>query len=164
MTTTVNTAKVPDRRQLRFNSIDEVLQEIDRIVAADQAGTLRTLGNWTPGQIMGHLAAWTNYSYDGYPLKAPPWFIRIILRMLVKKYLRKGMPSGQRIPGVENGTYGTALFTTAEGADQLRRALRRLESDEVAKFDSPGFGVMSDEDRLQLNFRHAELHLSFLRY
>ncbi len=75
MTTSVNTAKVRDRRQLQFNSIDEVLSEIDRIVSADQAGTLRHLGNWTPGQIMGHVAAWTNYSYDGYPLKPPPWFI-----------------------------------------------------------------------------------------
>jgi hypothetical protein len=164
MTTSVNTAKVRDRRQLQFNSIDEVLSEIDRIVAADQAGTLRQLGNWTPGQIMGHVAAWTNYSYDGYPLKSPPWFIHIILRMLVKRYLRKGMPSGQRIPGVENGTYGIELFTTIEGAEKMRRAFQRLLSNEPAKYDSPGFGVMSDSDRIRLNFRHAELHLSFLRY
>ena len=161
---TVNTAKVAERRKLQFQNLDEIIAEIDRIVAADQAGTLRTLGNWTPGQIMGHVAAWTNYSYDGYPLKPPPWIVRIVLRMLVKRYLKNGMPSGQRIPGVENGTYGTEPLSTADGADQLRRAIRRLQSEEVAKYDSPGFGVMSDDDRIRLNLRHAELHLSFLKY
>jgi hypothetical protein len=164
MPTSVNTAKVTDRRQLQFNGIDDVLAEIDRIVAADQAGTMRQLGNWTPGQNLGHVAAWINYSYDGFPLKPPPWFIRIILRNLVKKYLRKGMPNGVRIPGAENGTYGTDSMTTADGAEKLRLALRRLQSDEPAKYDSPGFGAMSHPDRIRLNLRHAELHLSFLRY
>jgi hypothetical protein len=163
MTSTVNTAKVV-RRKLELHSIDEVLLEIDRIVAADQAGSLQTLGNWAPGQILGHVAAWANYSYDGYPHKPPPWFVRIALQMMIKTYLRNGMLSGQRIPGVENGTYGTTLFATTEGADQLRRAMQRLLSDEVARFDSPTFGAMSHEDRIRLNLRHAELHLSFLKY
>lgn len=63
----INSAKVNNRRALRFRSIDEALQEIDRIVAAENAGKLSTLGNWTPGQNMGHVATWINYSYDGYP-------------------------------------------------------------------------------------------------
>jgi len=164
MSEALNTAKVRDRRALRFNSIDDVLKDIDAIVAAEQAGTLRQLGNWTPGQILGHLAAWTNYSYDGYPFKPPPWFIRIILRMKVKKYLRDGMPAGVRIPGVANGTFGTEPFSTTEGAERLRRAIRRLQSSEPALHDSPAFGAMSHADRIQLNLRHAELHLSFLRF
>lgn len=164
MTAPMNTATVQDRRVLRFSSIDDVLKDVDRIVAADPAGTLRQLGNWTPGQILGHLATWTNYSYDGYPFKPPPWFIRIILRMKVKKYLRDGMPSGVRIPGVENGTFGTEPLNISDGAERLRRALQRLQSDEPAVHDSPAFGEMSHSDRIQLNLRHAELHLSFLRY
>jgi hypothetical protein len=164
MANPVNTAQVRERRALRFSSIDDVLQDIDGLVAADQAGTLRPLGNWTPGQILGHLAAWANYSYDGYPFKPPPWFIRIILRMKVKKYLRDGMPAGVRIPGVENGTFGTERLSTSEGAERLRRALRRLQSGEPAGHDSPAFGAMSHADRIQLNLRHAELHLSFLQY
>lgn len=79
-------------------------------------------------------------------------------------FLRRGMPSGQRIPGVAGGTYGTELFTTAEGADRLRRALQRLTSNEPAKFDSPALGPMSHADRIRLNLRHAELHLGFLVY
>lgn len=164
MTAPVNTAKVESRRALRFSTIDDVLKDIDGIVAADQAGTLRQLGNWTPGQVFGHVAAWLNYSYDGYPIKPPPWFIRIILRMKIKKYMRDGMPAGVRIPGVANGTFATEPLSTGEGAERLRRALQRLQSDEPAKYDSPAFGEMSHADRIQLNLRHAELHFSFLRY
>jgi hypothetical protein len=163
MPVSINTRKVA-RRKLRFATIDEALGEIDRIVAAEQAGTLHTTGNWTAGQIMGHIAAWINYSFEGYPLRPPPWIIRFILRRLGRRYLRDGMRAGQHIPGIEGGTVGIESLSTAEGAERVRRALRRLTSGEVARFDSPAFGPMSMDDRIQLNLRHAELHLSFLQY
>jgi hypothetical protein len=53
---------------------------------------------------------------------------------------------------------------TVAAANRLLAALRRLQSGEEAKFDSPGFGAMSMADRVQLNLRHAELHLGFLVY
>ncbi len=160
----MNSPASADRRQLRFDSIDELLAEVDRIVAADGEGQLETLGSWTPGQILGHVAAWIEYGYDGFPMKPPPWIIRLILRMQVKKYLRRGMPSGVRIPKVPQGTYGIEDMPTEEAAGRLRVAADRLKRGEAAKYDSPAFGPMSREQRVQLNLRHAELHLSFLRY
>src|SRR5262245_31553962 len=136
MTSTLDTAKV-SRRKLRFATVDELLAEVDRIVQADHAGTIRRLGNWTPGQIMGHIAAWVNYGFEGYPTRRPPWFIRFILRRMGKKYLRDGMPAGRRIPGVENGTTGIEPLTTADGAQRLRAAFKRLESGEPLTYDSP---------------------------
>ena len=159
---TSDTANASGRHPLRFNAIDDLLAEVDRIVAADEAGTLRQSGNWTAGQAFGHIAAWMNYAYDGYPFKVP-WFIRLILRSRVRKYLRDGLPTGVRIPKVKNGTYATQALSTEEGAAQLRQALKRLASDEPAKHDSPAFGKASDEDRIALNLRHAELHLGFLQ-
>ena len=38
-----------------------------------------TLGNWHPGQNLGHLSAWIDYSYDGVPFQVP-FFIRLMLR------------------------------------------------------------------------------------
>jgi hypothetical protein len=158
---TANTAKVTDRRRLRFATVDDVVADLDGLVAADKAGTLRRTGNWTPGQVFGHLAAWIDYAYEGYPFEVP-WFIRPILRLKKKKYLREGMPAGVRIPKVENGTFGTQTLSTEEGASRLRQALRRLKSGEPAKFDSPAWGRMPPDERIALNLRHAELHLSFL--
>lgn len=67
------------RRLLHFNSIDEIFAEMDRIIAADRAGTLRRAGNWTAGQAFGHLAAWIDYGYEGYPMKTP-WLVKVIAK------------------------------------------------------------------------------------
>jgi len=146
---------------LRFKSIDDVLADVERIVTAEKASTLRQSGQWTAGQAFGHVAAWINYAYDGYPFKTP-WFIRLILRTRVRKYIRDGLPTGVRIPKVKGGTYATQTLSTEEGAAQLRQALARLASDEPATHDSPAFGKLTDQDRIALNLRHAELHLGFL--
>ncbi|MGV3485297.1 MAG: DUF1569 domain-containing protein [Planctomycetaceae bacterium] len=157
------TAKQPAlRRMLRFASIDELLAELERIEAADRRGTLRTMGHWTAGQILAHLAAWIEYAYEGYPVKPPPFFVRWILRRMLRKILRDGMRPGVRIPGVQGGTTGADEMQTREAAQRLRNALQRLASREPARFASPAFGEMSDDDRIQLTLRHAELHLSYL--
>lgn len=158
----VDTAKLKDRRTLRFITVEEALADIDRIVASDKAGTLRCAGNWTAGQNFGHVAAWINFAYEGFPLKPPPLPIRLILKFMKGKYLRNGLPAGVKIPGVAAGTFAFDPLTTEEGAARLKKALLRLKSNEPAPHDSPAFGKMSHEDRVALNLRHAELHLSFL--
>ena len=158
----INTSQVP-RRKLWFHSIEELQQELDRIEAAEKSGTLKALGNWTPGQILAHVSAWIEYGWDGYPIGAPPFFIRWLLKLVGRRYLRKGMPAGVRIPGVEGGTKGQELTSTDVGLARLRKALGRLKNGELAVHDSPGFGPMTHEDRILFNLRHAELHLSFLQ-
>ena len=44
---------------------------MEQLAAAEREGRLRSVGNWTLGQTLGHLAAWADYSYDGVPLKVP---------------------------------------------------------------------------------------------
>lgn len=151
-------------RRLRFEKISELNVELDWIAAAAAAGTLRANGDWSPGQIMGHLASWIEYGYAGYPMGAPPWFIRIVLRWKLKAMLRDGMPRGVRIPGASEGTYGTEPLEFAEGERRLRQSLARLSKREPALYDSPGFGPMSMDQRVQLTLRHAELHLGYLSY
>lgn len=158
------TVATATRRELQFYTIDEVLAEVARIEEAEQAGTLQCLGNWSPGQIFGHLAAWIDYAYEGYPMRSPPWLVRYVIARRLRRVLRRGMPTGVRIPAVAGGTYGTELYSTPEGAMRLRRALSRLQSGEEPRYDHPVLGPVSYEDHVQLNLRHAELHLSFLRY
>jgi len=162
--TIVDTGKVTDYRKLRFSTIDELLKEIDRLVAADNGGKLRRTGNWTAGQIFGHLAGWMNFSYEGFPKRGarPPWFIRFILRMKKKAYMRDGMPRGVKIPGIEGGTFATEPLSTQEGAQRLRAVLLRMKNREPVLHHSPAFGEMSDEERIAFQLRHAEVHLGFL--
>lgn len=156
----VDTGKVQDYRKLRFGSLADLRQEIDALVAAEQAGTLRRTGNWTLGQIFGHLATWINFGYEGYPMKVP-WFVRFLVQRQFRKYVKSGLPRGFRMPKVEAGTFGTEALSTQEGARRLRAALDRLER-EPAMYDSPAFGKISEADRIQLTLRHAELHLGYV--
>ena len=158
----IETSTPSERRHLSFATAEDVLNDIDKILAAELGGRLRTIGTWTPGQIMAHVAAWIDYGYIGYPVKAPPFFIRWILRLKLKQILAKGMPAGIRIPGVKDGTIGQDPMTSAEAATRLKRSFLRLANGEQCPFESPGFGAMSHEQRIKLNLRHAELHLSFI--
>ncbi len=160
---TVDTGKVTDRRQLRFESIDDLLADVDRLLEADKRSKLRRTGNWTAGQAFNHLASWIDFAYEGFPPRSkPPWFIRFIIRMKKKKYIHDAMSAGIKIPGVQDGTFATQPMSTQEGADRLRKALARLKNGEPPRFESPAFGPLSEAERLNLNLRHAELHLSFL--
>ena len=164
MTTRKDSRSTDDWRRLRFNSIEDCVAEVRRIVAADQEGQLRATGNWTPGQAMAHVASWIEYAYEGFPIRRPPFFIRWMLRLRLKKMLDAGMPRGVRIPGVKSGTTGIDDMETVDAANRLLAALDRLGTSENATYDSPAFGPMSQEDRIKLNLRHAELHLGYLSY
>lgn len=146
---------------MRFSRIEDALAEMDRLVAAEKAGRLRHTGNWTVGQVFGHLATWIDYGYTGYPMRVP-WFVRWLIRRKLEAYLRDGMPAGVRIPRTPGGTHGTEALTVEEGETRLRAALNRLSSGEPARFDSPAFGPMSHERRTALNLRHCELHMGYL--
>ncbi len=160
----IDTKQVANRRKVHYSSLEDILSDIDRIEEAHRQGTLQTMGNWSAGQILSHVAAWIEYGYVGYPVKSPPWFIRWILKGMLKKYLKNGMPSGVKIPGIQAGTTGMDEAPLEAASERLRQALRRLQAGEECPYDSPAFGKMSHDDRIRLNLRHAELHLSFLSW
>lgn len=145
---------------LRFDSIGQVMAEVDRLVDAERGGRLRRLGNWTLGQTFGHLAAWVEYSYTGSPLKVP-FFIKWILRLRKRKFLYGPMRTGVKIPGVEGGTLATESLPLDEALDRMRRVMERLES-EAPTAPNPIFGLLKHEQWMALHVRHAELHLGFL--
>src|ERR1019366_2305759 len=102
MVATLNTEKVR-RRNLRLDSVDEALAEGRRIAEAERSGTAQYAGNWTAGQILNHLGAWGEYAYGGNPIQIP-WFLRLMGPMLLRRFLKKGLPAGHRIPKVPGGT------------------------------------------------------------
>ena len=139
------------------------MKDVDRIVAAERAGKLRRTGNWTTGQTFGHLATWIEYGYNGFPTEAhPPWLVRVIAKMLKNRILYKPMGAGMKIGRIPGGTLGTEVISTEIGEKRLRDAIGRMQRHEEPKFDSPAFGAMTEDERIALNLRHAELHLGFL--
>ncbi len=62
----VNTKNSEGYRKLRFDSIEAVLEELKAFESASRANRLRVTGNWSPSQILSHLAAWIEYGYTGF--------------------------------------------------------------------------------------------------
>jgi Protein of unknown function (DUF1569) len=155
----VDTAKVTGRRPLHFERIDDAMAEAERLVDAERAGRLKRLGNWTLGQALGHLAAWTDYGYTGVPL-TPPFFIRWILRLRKQKFLYAPMRAGVRIPRVEGGTLATEPLSLDEGLERWRRSMQRLKR-EAPTAPNVVLGKLTYDESIALTLRHAELHLSF---
>ena len=156
----IDTAQVPHRRPLRFNSIDEVILDVDRLVEAERKGRLKRLGNWTLGQTLGHLATWAGFAFTPNPLK-PPFFVRWIVRMRKSRYINESLPAGVRIPRVEGGTLGTKVISLEEGVRLYREALLRLKRDPPTQVNTL-FGRLTHDEWINLNLRHAELHLGFM--
>jgi hypothetical protein len=158
----VNTSKVTGRRKLQFDSLDDVVNDVDRILVAQSSGELRVLGNWTAGQILAHLASWAEYPYKGYPMKPPVWLIRFILKRMLPRTLAHGMSPGVKIPGIAGGTTGQEDQPIDLAGSRYKKALERLKSAEPAIHHSPAFGLLPHSDIVRLQLRHAELHLSFI--
>lgn len=158
----VNTKRA-ERRSLTFSRLSDVAAEVERLLAADRAGTLRHTGNWTPGQTFAHLAAFMEYPYDGYPasLAHPPWIVRFIMKGRKNKLLRGPMPAGVRIPGIKGGTEGADPAPTPDAGARLLRAIGRIDK-APPSIDNPIFGPLTHDEWRALHCRHAELHLGFL--
>lgn len=149
---------VPVRRKLHFESFDDILNDAERVVAAD-AGTT---GNWSLGQILEHLATVMEKSIDGFQSRAP-WPIRWITRTFLKgKVLRDGMKSGFRLPKHAETELVCDAADSQAALEHLRRAIHRMRT-ECNRAEHPAFGRLAINEWNQLHLRHAELHLSFAR-
>ena len=154
---TVDTRKVAGRRTLRFNSIADAIADAESVMSKPY----RTVGNWTAGQILDHLARTVRIMFDG-PHGQAPWFLRtFVAPFMRKKFVTSSMPSGfQFTPQMD-------AFRPDDNADaktalsELRQLLTRLEQ-EAPTAPHPFSGKMTHVEWIGLHLRHCELHLSFL--
>lgn len=156
----VETGSVADRRAVRFASPEEALRDAEMLAAAEEAGRVRCVGNWTVGQALGHIAAWIEYSFDGYPLTAPSEMAERARPLLRTRVLDGHLRAGFRVPGVEGGTAGIERVSAREGLGRLRRAWERLGRESPGR-EHPFFGAMERAEWVKLQLRHSELHQSF---
>lgn len=154
----------PEHRSLRFDSIAQLLDELRLLEEAEARGTLRSTGQWTPGQIYGHIAGWIGYSLDGYPAEMRvPWFVKAVFRLMKRRLLRGPLRAGVRIPHVPGGTYCTEPMGSVEGLRRLRAALDRLQY-QAPRLPNPVLGPMTHAEWILSHLRHAELHIGFLHH
>jgi hypothetical protein len=161
-TASIDTAHVTERRKLHFDQIDEALADVRQLADAQRQGKLRCLGNWTAGQNLNHLASWIDFSFDGVPFKVP-FIAKLFMRPMKNRMLYKPMHAGSRIPKLPNGTVGQDPIPFDEAEAKFKKNLTRIKN-ECPKLPNALFGPMTHDEWINLHLRHAELHLSFMRF
>lgn len=160
----VNTAKVPDRRDLSFTSMADIETDMEHILRAEREGRLRLLGNWAPGQVFWHVGEVMRGSFDGVPFGCP-WFVKVF-RPLFRKIIlggEKPFRAGYQLRGESAAILPSSELTSQQGGEHLRTQLERIKRGEIMSQPSPFLGPMTHEDWLTLHRKHASLHFSFLR-
>jgi hypothetical protein len=155
----VNTKQVMGRRELRYNSYDDLLADVNELAS----GETEMVGNWSLAQVCKHLASSLNSCIDGIPFNAP-LLLRVMGKLfLKKKFLTQAVPAGFQIPG-----NAKKQFEPEESADlqeqlpALRKAIERVKNDK-SRVSHPVFGQLSADEWDQFNLRHAEMHMSFIK-
>jgi hypothetical protein len=152
----INTKHAP-RREVRYDSLDDIVADAERLVAANAP----TTGNWTKGQILKHLATVMNKSIDGFEHMANPlliWFLRLTFK---KRALSQTMPAGYRLKGKSADELLPSPIDDQDALQQIRQAVARLHN-ESQRRPNAFLGPLSSEEWDQLHCRHSEMHMSFI--
>jgi hypothetical protein len=153
----VDTRQVLNRRQLRYESLDDFLGEADRLAT----GNVLTLGNWTLAQIFDHLARWFRMAVDGSDVQAPRW-VQFLLWKWRKSSLSMPVKPGFKIPSaLESVLLPEEGFSTGRCLEDLRSAVSRFGTTSQF-FPHPAYGRLTRDEWQQLALRHAEMHMSFI--
>ncbi len=159
--TAINTRHVADRRTLRFGRLGDILADVE---ALDRSEHRRALGNWTPAQVVDHVAAFIDASLDGFPeakLAAP---LRWFGALMKSRALNRPLPAGFKIPNPLRARFAPKeRVSWLEAVDHLRRTVGRVEAGERMTHPSPLLGELGHEQWVQMHCRHAEMHLSFIK-
>jgi hypothetical protein len=160
---TVNTAKAP-RRELHFHCFGCLRSELDRIDAAHAAGTLRTTGNWSAGEILDHCAILIESALDGVSQQAP-LIARLFGRLMKGSMLKpKTMKAGFKLPEGAKHLLPRPGVSFEQGMARIRRALARVAAGEQMDKPSGWLGPLTHEQWERLNLNHTQLHLGFMSY
>ena len=149
----VNTKTVRGRRKVRYESLDDLLAEAERLADVP----VRTLGNWSQGQIYDHLARSLDSSIDGVGFQLPLPMRMMLSLFMKKKFLKKELPPGLR----STPRFDPAETTVSEALEALRKSVARQQN-ESARVPHPAFCNIVRDGWNDFHLRHAERHMSFL--
>jgi hypothetical protein len=146
---------MPARRDLSFQSLEDVMPEVDRLIAGHRIG-----GTWTLAQICHHLSLAIRATVEGRTRQMPWIFRRTIGRVILGRIFRTGrFPEG--VQAYPEFVPKPDLDARAE-AEALRATLRLYAAEHGPFGEHPILGPMSPDDWNRFHCLHCAHHLSFV--
>jgi len=145
------------RRTLRFNSLDDVMPEVDRLLG----GGHQTIGKWSLGQICNHLTGAVELSMARVDVASfAPWPVQATVGKVLKRLVlgRGRLPDGVKLPEKYEPLAGLDARTEV---DALRAALRSFAEHPGPFGSHPMFGLLRREEWSRFHTIHAAHHLGF---
>lgn len=154
----IDTTKVSGRRQVRYDSYDDLLADAERLAGIE----VRSLGNWSYGQVLDHLARSIHAMIDG-PGFSMPMPMRFVMRMLMmKKMVHQELPPGFKFPAKVATRFSPPSDAAVEtGLEALRGAIERVKTTDQRGMH-PAFGTIKTSEWDAFQLRHCEMHMSFI--
>ncbi|MFG0314606.1 MAG: DUF1569 domain-containing protein [Phycisphaerales bacterium] len=150
-------------RPRTYENLHELNQELDRFQAAHDSGTLRTTGDWSPGQILEHCSKLMRSSFDGFDAQVP-WVLKLFGSIVFKPLLgRSHMKPGIKLPAKARSLLPDEEVPFEQGMGELRNQLQRIAAGEQMTHPSPVLGKMSHEQWIKLHLDHCRLHFGFIQ-
>lgn len=152
---TVDTKSAQGRRQVHYESLDDLLQDAQSLAA----GEVEMRGNWSLGQILKHLAGALETSIDGNPFMLPAPLRWVGGTFLKRKFLTTPLSPGFKVPR-RAAALKPDPTSTEDGLAALKHAIERLKHEQHRE-QHPMLGRLSIDEWNQFHLRHAEMHMSF---
>ena len=140
-----------DRRELDIARLDQVMPEVDRLLAGYVA-----LGKWSLGQMCNHLATAFRYSATATSPPPEPTPQQTAIRA---RFFSARFPEGRNAPP---GLDPQAGLDDRQEADALRGAIEKFSSATGPCAPHPMLGPLTHDEWARFHCMHAEHHLGFI--
>jgi hypothetical protein len=143
-----------ERRDLTFTSLDDVMPDVERLLAGH-----KTVGRWTLGQICNHLATAIGLTLDVPARATEPTREKDIAR---RQFFRHGrFPEGMEAP-IPILVPQSELDANTE-AELLRKVIIRFTLFTGPFPAHPRLGALTREEWIRFHCMHCAHHLGFVR-
>lgn len=154
--------KTAARRELHFNSLDDLLADAES-TTAHGTRTPATTGNWSAPQIIQHIATSLHLGNHGagFSVSLPVRMFGRVLKLLGVH--TKPMKPGIKPPAKIAAAFAPAADITIAAAMQHLREEVAYAKEHGITHPSALFGKMTPDEAVQMNCRHAEMHFGFIQ-
>jgi hypothetical protein len=143
----------PGRRTLRYGSLDEIMPDVERLLAGH-----KTVGNWSLGQICHHLAVALRSTVDPAASIShdPSQFVSAEEK---RQFFESGLVEERR--PMPPKLAPPELLDDRQEADELGEAIARYMASPCLAVSHRRFGPLSRSEWDQFHCIHCAHHLSF---